>query len=145
MKTTQEKPFKNIRLFTDDFKVRGEAVLTDYGFEGNAVYPIVPQIRNMLNSNEEAFVYMDLKPLNTEEQLLQKIKGRKISTKDYANIFNLNTSQLAVIKSFTSKESYLSPEKFIASIKKLKIPIDLTKANKRSHIKCWRNTIKRSK
>lgn len=118
------KPFKNIRLFTDDFEVRGEAVLTDYGFEGNAVYPIVPQIRNMLNSNEEAFVYMDLKPLNTEEQLLQKIKGRKISTKDYGKTFNLNTSQLSVIKSFTSKESYLSPEKFIASIKKLKIPVD---------------------
>jgi hypothetical protein len=118
------KPFKNIRLFTDDFEVRGEAVLTEYGLEGNVVYPIVPQIRNMLNSNNEAFVYMDLKPLNTEEQLLQKINGRKISSKDYAKNFNLNTAQLAVIKSFTSKECYLSPEKFISSIKKLKIPVD---------------------
>lgn len=117
------KPFKNIRLFTDDFEVRGEAVLTNYGLEGNAVYPIVPQIRNMLNSNDEAFVFMDLKPLNTKEQLLQKIKGRKISSKDYAKSFNLNTSQQAVIKSFTSKESYLSPEKFISSIKNLKIPV----------------------
>lgn len=118
------KPLKNIRLFNKDFEVSGEAVITHYGLEGNAVYPFVPTIRNMLNAHIPAYIYIDFKPQNTEEQLLQKIKGKTISTKDYGQLFNLNTTQLALIKSHTNKESYLSVNQFISNIKKLPIRID---------------------
>ena len=118
------KPIKNIRLFTDNFEVKGEAMITVHGMEGNAIYPLVPAIRNMLNSKIPAFIYIDFKPSNTEEQLLQKIKGKDVKTKDYSKIFNLTTAELAIIKSYSSKESYLSVTQFIRTIKKLAIPID---------------------
>lgn len=118
------KPVKNIKLFTNDFEVKGEVVITNYGMEGNAVYPLVPAIRNMLNANVPATIYIDFKPLNTEEQLLQKIKGKEIKTKDYCQLFNLNTVQLAIIKAYTNKDSFLSVTEFIRSIKKLAIHVD---------------------
>ena len=118
------KPIKNIRLFSNNFEVLGEAVITTYGMEGNAVYPIVPTIRNMLNANIPAEIYIDFKPLNTEEQLLLKTKNRAITAKDYGHLFNLNSAQLAIIKSYTSKDDYLSVRHFISTIKKLPIRIE---------------------
>jgi uncharacterized flavoprotein (TIGR03862 family) len=118
------KPVKNIRLSVHDFNVLGEAVITDYGMEGNAVYPLVPTLRNMLNKNIPAYIYADFKPSNTEEQLLQKTRGKSVSTKDYGQLFNLTGVQMAIIKAYTSKESFLSLPGFINSIKKLAIPVN---------------------
>ncbi len=118
------KPIKNIRLFTNDSEVKGEAVITNYGMEGNAVYPLVPAIRTMLNANIPATIYIDFKPKNTGEQLLQKIKGKVVRTKDYGQLFNLSTVQLAIIKAYTNKDSFFSVTEFIGNIKKLAIPVD---------------------
>jgi uncharacterized flavoprotein (TIGR03862 family) len=118
------KPVKNIRLFTGDLEVKGEAVVTRYGLEGNAVYPLVPSLRNLLNQNKPACIYVDFKPSNTEEQLLQKIAGKGIKTKNYSQVLNLSTVQLALIKAYTSRESFLSVDGFIRGLKKLPIPVE---------------------
>ena len=118
------KPVKNIRLSVNDKKVAGETVITDYGMEGNAVYQLVPAIRNMLNNDIPAHIYVDFKPLNTEEQLLQKTKGKNFRTNEYGGLFNLNAVQMAIIKSFTSRDNFLSLPGFISSIKQLAIPVD---------------------
>ena len=118
------KPIKNIKLFTSNSEVNGEAIVTNYGLEGNAVYPLVPDLRQMLNTTKQAYVYIDFKPLNTYEQLLQKVKGKHVTAKDYGQLFNLSTVQLAIIKAYTSKDRFLSVEGFIHSIKKLEIPVD---------------------
>jgi uncharacterized flavoprotein (TIGR03862 family) len=118
------KPIKNIRLFTDNFEINGEAIITDYGLEGNAVYPLIPKLRNKLNKNLPAYIYIDFKPSNTGEQLLQKTKEKDFTTKDYGKIFNLSTVQLALIKAYTKKDDFLSVDRFIRSIKKLTIPVE---------------------
>lgn len=117
------KPLKNIRLFTSESDIMGEAMITDYGLEGNAVYPMVPSVRNILKQKGSASLCIDFKPANTKEQLLQKVKGKDVSTKDYGAIFNLNSVQLALIKAFTNKDSYLSVTGFIQSLKELSIPV----------------------
>ncbi len=117
------KPLKNIRLSIDGKESKGEAMITETGLEGNAVYPIVPEIRNLLNQNIPVQLLIDFKPFNTEEQLAGKIRDKSILSKDYAEVFHLNPTQLAVIKAFSSKESYLSPTLFISIIKKLPVPV----------------------
>jgi len=118
------KPVKNIRLSAEDAEVLGEVVITDYGMEGNGIYQLVPAMRNILNKNIPVQIYVDFKPSNTEEQLLQKTTGKNVSTKEYGQLFNLSSAEMAIIKSCTSKENFLSPSGFISSIKKLAIPVD---------------------
>jgi hypothetical protein len=119
------KPLKNIAVTVNDFVSKGEALITEYGLEGNAIYPVVPEIRKSLASKEAARIILDMKPFNTEEQLLQKVQGKtSTKTKNYAEIFNLDNVQLALIKAFTSKETFLSPELFAASLKKLTLPVE---------------------
>jgi len=119
------KPLKNIAVTVNGFLSKGEALITDYGLEGNAIYPVVPEIRSKLSANEPVDIILDLKPFNTKEQLLQKVQGKtSTKTKNYAEIFNLDNVQLALIKAYTSKETFLSPELFAASLKQITLPVE---------------------
>ena len=118
------KPLKNIRLTVNDLSVPGEAVITDYGMEGNAVYQSVPAIRTMLNNNQPVQIYIDFKPSNTNEQLLQKTSGRNVRTSGYGELFNLSSVQMAIIKAYSTRDSFLSLNGFINSIKQLAIAVD---------------------
>lgn len=124
IKLHEGKPLKNIAVSCGDSCEKGEAMITEYGLEGNAIYPIVPEIRKALSENNPVQIFIDFKPFNTTSQLLEKIKGREIKTKEYAVIFNLNSVQLAIIKAYTSKEVFLSSVPFAKEIKQIAIPVN---------------------
>jgi uncharacterized flavoprotein (TIGR03862 family) len=117
------KPLKNIAVSVLPKTEKGEAMITEYGLEGNAVYPLIPEIRKSLSENKSVHILLDLKPFNTAEQLLEKIKAKEIKTKDYTAVFNLGSAQLAIIKAYTSKESFLSPGIFARELKQISIPV----------------------
>ncbi|WP_052599158.1 TIGR03862 family flavoprotein [Aureispira sp. CCB-QB1] len=117
-------PLKNIQVSLGSTSLKGEALITDYGLEGNAIYPIVPLIRTAFKSLQPPFLAIDFKPNNSHQNLLSKTKGKRLKTKNYAYEFNLNKAEFALLKAFTTKEEYLAPERFIEAIKHLKIPIE---------------------
>lgn len=117
------KPLKNIKLSVQNHEILGEALITDYGMEGNALYPLIPAIRDMLIANLAPAIHIDFKPMNTIDQLIQKPNGKEIKTKDYSKVFNLGTAQLALLKAFSTRESFISIDGFVSNIKKLIIPI----------------------
>ncbi len=116
------KPLKNIVLRVNDKVSRGEALITEYGLEGNAVYPLVPEIRTILSMNEVPVIRIDFKPVNTMEQLKGKADSI-LKTADYSTVFNLNSTSMALIKAYSDKESYTSPQRFSYLIKDLSIPV----------------------
>jgi uncharacterized flavoprotein (TIGR03862 family) len=118
------KPLKNAGVSVNGVYRKGEAIITEYGLEGNVIYPLVPEIRKSLNSGMPVSIILDLKPFNTGEQLLAKVAAKSSArTKNYAELFNLNNIQLSVIKAFTSREVFLSPELFAASLKQIQLPV----------------------
>lgn len=119
----QGTPLKNVQIGIGQKIIKGEALITKYGLEGNAIYPIVPIVRNLLKNEQPTSIILDLKPYNSHQSLLAKIKGRSLKTKNYAYAFNLNKAQIALIKQFTSKSVYLTPKRFIEAIKHLEVPI----------------------
>ncbi|MFC2109449.1 NAD(P)/FAD-dependent oxidoreductase [Bacteroidota bacterium] len=115
-------PLKNISVSCNSKKIKGEALITNYGFEGNGIYPIASEVRKNLHSNSCTSIFIDLKPFNTEVELLKKIRPTS-KPKNYKYLFNLNKLQLALIKNFSDKETYLTPSSFVKKIKRLEIPI----------------------
>jgi len=116
-------PLKNIQISIGSKVIKGEALITDYGLEGNAIYPIIPLVRTSLKLEQSTHIVLDFKPNNSHQSLLSKTKGKQLKTKNYAYEFNLNKAQFALIKAFTKKEEYLAPERFVEAIKYLKIPV----------------------
>ncbi len=114
------KPLKNISVSLSGKAMKGEALITDYGIEGYAIYPQVPAYR-IQEAESNTRLTIDFKPGNTEEQLIAKIKNQKGS--DYAGIFRLTSAALAIIKAYSSKEDHTNPQRFVHTLKHLEIPV----------------------
>jgi uncharacterized flavoprotein (TIGR03862 family) len=115
------KPLKNIRITAGERSVLGEATITEQGLEGNAIYPIVPVVREAMERGEDAFIRIDLKPNNTAEQLLHKLSGS--TPADYPKALHLDRPQLAMVKALTPKERFFSPIDLVQDSKHLRVAI----------------------
>lgn len=117
------QPLKNIALTINDKRQVGEALITDYGVEGNAVYPIIPWVREAINTNGEAVVFLDCKPQNTIAQLVARVEGKKVLPKNYKYVFKLSKAQLELAKQTLTKEEYLNPVIFAKSLKAIPLTV----------------------
>ncbi|MCF6270951.1 MAG: NAD(P)/FAD-dependent oxidoreductase [Melioribacteraceae bacterium] len=124
IKNHSGKPLKNISVSVGGTVNKGEAVITEYGLEGNVIYPLIPEVRKLLKNCGKANIIIDFKPENTIADLLKKVGSKSVSSKDYGKIFNLKREQLALIKSYSTKEEYLSSHSFIKKIKGLEIKVE---------------------
>jgi predicted flavoprotein YhiN len=107
---------KNVRITAGDRSAWGEATLTRHGLEGNAIYPVVPAIREGATE-----LHLDLKPESSPERLVERI-GNK-AAKHFGEATGLNRAQLALVKAFTPKDVFASPQRFAEGIKNLHLPV----------------------
>ncbi len=69
-------PLKRIALTFDGTTVRGEAVVTERGIEGGAVYTLSAALREAIAGAGEATLLVDLRPDVAHEELARKLDGR---------------------------------------------------------------------
>ncbi len=67
------QPLKSIRLSFAGRSVRGEAVITEYGIEGGAVYALSAALRDALEAGGPAILHVDLRPEMSEAELFQRL------------------------------------------------------------------------
>lgn len=69
------QPLKRILLRFEDQELRGEALLTAYGIEGNAIYALSSRLREAIARHGQAELEIDLLPDITIEQLAQRLES----------------------------------------------------------------------
>jgi uncharacterized flavoprotein (TIGR03862 family) len=116
-------PLKNIAVQAYGESCKGEAIITEYGLEGNAIYPLVPAIRDTLAKKERAYMFIDFKPNSTVEMLQSKITSAALKPKNYTYTFNISKAVHAIAKRNLNKETYLNPKAFAASLKEVLVPV----------------------
>ena len=112
-------PIKNCAFTCDGKTQKGEIVVTKFGVEGNAIYALSPQIRNLLTLHNSAAVKVDFKPTLSESDVLKKLSNSNKSKTTEALKQDLKLSQTVIdlLKANTSKEEFLSNEKLVQFIK----------------------------
>lgn len=115
------KPLKNIAVRAGDRVLRGELTLTDHGLEGNAIYPLVPAVREALLSNGKAELIIDLKPDLTEEQIDRKMTDA--AWKERPGALRMDRPAVALFKAFTPLERYLDGRTWAHDIKHVTVPV----------------------
>lgn len=113
-------PLKNARYQSGSINIAGEAMVTEYGLEGNAIYPLIPEIRKQLFESGKACIEIDFKPLQDASVLLAKLSDKKPG-KDYARALNLQPVQLQLLKQSMQKSEYLDPIFFVNRLKKFPV------------------------
>jgi uncharacterized flavoprotein (TIGR03862 family) len=128
LEIAEGKSLKNISVTCNTIEKRGELVITKFGLEGNAIYALSPEIRKGLLQNDQAVIFIDLKPTLSEATILNKLKykGNKSLSKQLENELSINTVQLALLKSTLNKEEFIHPDTLAAKIKQL--PLTITAA-----------------
>ena len=128
IKKNEGTPLKNIAISCGEKIQKGEAVITRFGLEGNAIYGLSPQIREQLTANSKATVFIDFKPSLTLEKIVAKIKTshQKNTTAILKKELKLSTTQIDLLKTHLSKETYLNIESLANSIKKFSLEITNT-------------------
>ncbi len=121
---------KNITIHCEGQEKKGELVITQFGLEGGAIYALSPAIRNQLNNNKTAEIFLDLKPSLSIDEIKNKIsnKGNKSLSKQLENELNLNNTQLMLLKTVLSKEEFTDLETLSQKIKKLPLKVISTAA-----------------
>lgn len=128
VKKCEGSPLKNITISCADKTQKGEAVITNFGLEGNAIYGLSPEIRKQLNTSGSASVYIDLKPSLSIGKILLKLKkstAKNVSLK-LKNDLKLSAVQLDLLKSMVSKEVFLDLDELAKVVKNLKLIIHST-------------------
>lgn len=122
------KALKNISISCEDKTIFGEAVLTNFGIEGNAVYAHSNAIRNQLNENGFAEIYIDFKTNVSIENIVTKLKSNRKSsisfTKHIENQLNLTKQQIVLLKNYLDKDSFNDIQILAKTIKNF--PLQLT-------------------
>ena len=122
------KALKNITLHSKSKTCKGELSITSLGLEGNAIYPLSSDIQSDLASLGYAQVFIDFKPMFSEEALLVKLeksKAKNINDKLKTDLALSNTG-IQMIKNSLSKESYANFPTLAKTIKHL--PLKITAA-----------------
>ncbi|MDD3371280.1 MAG: TIGR03862 family flavoprotein [Alphaproteobacteria bacterium] len=78
------QPVKSMRATFGDKSVRGEAMVTEKGIEGGAIYALSSALRDEIEKNGKAILHLDLRPDLSLERLTEKLelpqKGQSRST-----------------------------------------------------------------
>ncbi|WP_292889387.1 TIGR03862 family flavoprotein [Nonlabens sp.] len=125
IKKNEGAPLKNITITCNTVIQKGEAVITSYGIEGNAIYGLSPQIRKQFQVNSIASVYIDFKPSLTLENVLSKIQLSRFGTTSdiLKKELKLSTPAIDLLKTYLSKETYLNTKSLAKNIKKFSLDL----------------------
>ncbi|CAA0105217.1 putative protein [Zhongshania aliphaticivorans] len=118
-------PIKSIAISVQDAKgqewrQRGDAVISFYGIEGGPVYAISAPIRDAIEQYGHCTVYWDLDP-NRSLAALQKVLAKRRPKDSLANVLRkqcgLSGAKLALFKALTSKQQMADIDGIPALIK----------------------------
>ncbi|MFT5262570.1 MAG: putative flavoprotein (TIGR03862 family) [Polaribacter sp.] len=115
------QPIKNLAVRCGGLIQKGEAVVTAFGLEGNAIYGLSPEIEKEFANRGVAKVFLDFKPMFSVAEVKQKLvksKDRK-RTDLLRNTLKLSKVQVAIIKAVLSKEEFTGDLEQLSKLIKL--------------------------
>lgn len=117
-------PLKNITISINDKTQKGEAVITQFGLEGNSIYGLSPHIKLELNANGKAIVFVDFKPSLDQNKIITKLENAKANTtRTLKDKLKLPSAAIDLLKTSLTKEEYLDTSILTNRIKNFPITI----------------------
>lgn len=121
-------PLKNITLTHNGTSRSGEAMITQKGLEGGALYALAPSVRAALAAEGSATVLLDMLPHTTAEQLAQKLsapRGSQSLSTYLRKAAGLSPVQIGLLRETLNAEALAAPPAYLAAQIK-QIPIRFT-------------------
>lgn len=122
------QPLKNIALSFGAERVRGEAVITQGGLEGGAIYALSPMLREAIDATGEAVLSVDLLPDLDMEEVVRRLsasRGKQSLSNALRKTLSLSPSAIGLSQEAAKgKLGALAPDAMAALLKS--VPVILT-------------------
>ncbi|MFN3131219.1 NAD(P)/FAD-dependent oxidoreductase [Roseibium sp.] len=95
------QPIKRIKVTSGSHSVLGEAILSEKGLEGGAIYALSAEIRTQLNQSGTAPISIDLRPQLTHQALQEKLgrqRGKQSMSTFLRKTVGLQPAEQALIR-----------------------------------------------
>lgn len=120
-------PLKSVILtFKDSFKQQGEFIVTKTGVEGSLIYVASAQLRDEIEANGGAIIYLDLAPNFSLEQINEKLsrpRGSRSMASHLEKTAGIKGVKAGLLREFLPKEDFTNTELLAKAIKMLPIPL----------------------
>ena len=119
-------PVKTVILSFGDFRQQGEFIITKDGVQGGLIYTASAMMRDEIEANGVATMYLDLKPDRTLEWLkdkLSKPRGKRSLASYLEKTLGIHSVKAGLLREFVSKEDFTNGEKLAGFIKALPVPL----------------------
>lgn len=119
-------PVKSVVLSFENFKQRGEFVITQKGLEGSLIYSASANLRDTLTSTGQASFQLDLLPDTSLEKLshaLARPRGSASISNHIRKTTGLQGVKLGLLYEFIPKAIFDDPNKLAKAIKEIHIPL----------------------
>ena len=120
-------PIKPVAMALDDTPPRqGEFVLTEQGVEGSLVYALSAAIRERINRDGQATVYLDLLPNQPVEKVraaLARPRGSRSMAKHLHSQLGLDGARASLLRELSSQADFKNPARLAAVIKRLPLTL----------------------
>lgn len=116
---------KNCEYKVNDKTSLGETVITEFGIEGNGVYPLSEEIRRSIRLHQKALLSIDFKPQMSVAQIKSKLESSKETNRGQTLKVDLklNPLQIELIKLQCNKTEYLNNDFLANKLKNLNVII----------------------
>lgn len=121
------QPLKGIAISYKEKRVLGEAMLSAHGIEGGAIYALSSALRNGIEGEGQATLYLDLKPSMRAEDIVQKLQKKKDKqslSSSLQKLLSLPPIAINLLREARKDLQSLSDQDLAALIKS--VPITLT-------------------
>ncbi|MDX1292016.1 MAG: TIGR03862 family flavoprotein [Hyphomonas sp.] len=121
-------PVKNVAMHFGKQASREEFIITDRGVESGAIFTLSLAIRDRLEKDGQATVYLDLVPDLTEQAIAARLKrdrGKQSLSNHLRKAANLKGVKRALLFEFGGREVSEDPDQMARLIKNLPMPLGL--------------------
>ena len=118
------EPLKRVQAWVNGEKSSGDIVITHYGLESGLIYKHGRALRALTKQNVPMFIYLDLLPDQSVEQLAQKLQpSKKQSTSNLWRKAGLDTAKANLVREIVDKSVWSNPIALATHVKALKIDL----------------------
>lgn len=125
------EPVKNVVLTIlgeggNEFRQRGEFIVTSTGLEGSLLYSCGPMLRKQLAEKETAVFYLDLCPDRSEENVVESLKkprNKRSMSNHLRKTIGINGVKAGLINEYVPREDFVEPKKLASWIKQLPVQV----------------------
>ncbi|MBL4615541.1 MAG: TIGR03862 family flavoprotein [Magnetovibrio sp.] len=120
------EPLKGVQLNFRGHKARGDVVVSMDGLESGPIYNLSAPLRDAIEADGKAVMYIDLSPEKTTDQLskaLEQPRGKKSMATHLKNKTKISGVKAALLHEVLDKEVFTNPLLLAASIKALPMTV----------------------